>query len=172
MVGHYNIPSAVAEKNLLYIGNAGYRDTPSTLFAVKAGAEGDITPAEGEEASNGVVWSNLDAPTGNPSPLLYNGLLYLLSTRGGEISCLDAATGKIIYQEKIDKVAACVASPWAHEDKIYFLDEKGVTRVIRAGTEFEVLYQNSLNDKFWASVAVTKDAYLIKGVERLFCIAD
>ena len=172
MAGHYNIPSAVTEKDLLYIGNSGYRDIPSTLFAVKAGAKGDITPTEGEETSSGVLWSNLDAPSGNPSPLLHDGLLYTLTSRGGEISCIDALTGEIIYQEKVEKVSACWASPWIHEDKIYFYDEKGVTNVIRAGKAFEVLYQNTLDDKFWASVAVTKDAYLIKGVERLYCIGN
>lgn len=172
MAGHYNIPSAVVEKDLLFIGNAGRRDTPSTFFAIKAGAEGDITPAEGEETSSGVEWSNLNAPTGNPSPLLYNGLLYLMSSRGGELSCLDAATGAIIYQEKVDKTGSCWASPWAHEDKIYILDEKGVTSVIKAGTEFELLSQNNLDDKFWSSVAVAKDAYLFKGVKYLYCVKN
>lgn len=172
VAGHYNIPSGVTEKDLLYIGNSGHRDTPSTLFAVNAGAEGDITPTEGEETSSGVLWSNPDAPSGNPSPLLHDGLLYTLTSRGGEFSCIDALTGEIIYREKVEKVAACWASPWIHEDKIYFIDEKGVTNVIKAGREFELLHQNRLDDKFWASVAVTKDAYLIKGLERLYCIGN
>ncbi|MCK4745399.1 MAG: PQQ-binding-like beta-propeller repeat protein [Bacteroidales bacterium] len=168
--GHYIIPSAVADKNHLFIGNAGFRDTPGTFFAVKAGAEGDITPAEGELVSSGVVWSNMNAPTGNPSPLLYNGLLYILSSRGGNISCLDASSGKVIYKEKVEKVGACWASPWLHEDKIYFFDEKGVTSVIKAGRDFELLHQNTLDDKFWASVAITGDTYIIKGVEKMYCI--
>jgi outer membrane protein assembly factor BamB len=131
-----------------------------------------ITPAEGETTSSGVLWSNPDAPTSNPSPLLYEGLLYLVSNRGGEITCLDAANGDLVYQEKIDNVAACWASPWAHEDKIFFTDEKGVTQVLKAGRDFEVLHQNVLEDKVWASVAVTKDAYLLKGTGQIYCIAD
>lgn len=170
MAGRYNIPSAVAVKDYLYMGNAGFRDVPSTFFAVEAGAEGDISPAEGESSNESVVWSSQEAPTGNPSPLVYDGLVYLLSSRGGDLSCLDAATGEIIYQEKVDGVGACWASPWAHEDKIYFIDEQGVTSVVKAGREFELLYQNTLDDKFWASVAVTRDAYLLKGVERVYCI--
>ncbi|MEN8229284.1 MAG: PQQ-binding-like beta-propeller repeat protein [Bacteroidota bacterium] len=172
MAGHYNIPSAVGDNDYLYLGNEGRGDVPSTLFAVIAGAQGDITPAEGEEVSSGVVWSNLDAPLGNSSPLLHNGLLYTITTWGGELSCIDAATGEMIYREKIENVALCWTSLWIHEDKIYFFDEKGVTNVVKAGSAFEVLYQNRLDDKFWASVAVTKDAYLIKGVERLYCIGN
>jgi len=168
--GYYNIPSPVSKGDLLYLGNTARRNTPGTLFCVRAGAKGNITPAEGESSSKGVVWSNLDAPTSNPSPLLYEGLLYLLSNRGGELSCIDSETGELIYQEKIDNVAACWASPWAYEDKIFFTDEKGVTQVLQAGRTFLWLHQNELQDKIWASVAATKDSYLMKGTEKMYCV--
>ena len=172
MDGHYNIPSPTADRNLLFMGNAGHRDVPGTFFAIKAGSEGDITPDSGSLSSDGVIWFNPDAPIGSPSPLLYSGLIYMVSSRGGEITCLEAVTGEIIYQEKIEKVAACWASPWVHEDKILFMDEKGVTRVIRAGRDFELLHENKLDDRFWASVAVAGKAYLFKGDKRLYCIKN
>lgn len=169
--GFYNIPSPVPVQDLLYLGNAGFQDTPGTLFCVRAGAEGDITPPDGESTSSGVVWSNPDAPTENPNPLVYEGLLYVLSSRGGEFSCFDASTGEPVYQEKIPQVAACWASPWAYEDKVFFTDEKGVTQVLKAGRNFEVLHQNVLDDKIWTSVAATRDAWLMKGTEKIYCIA-
>jgi outer membrane protein assembly factor BamB len=113
-----------------------------------------------------------DAPSGNPSPVLYKGLLYVLSSRGGEFTCINPATGTIIYQEKVEKVGGSWATPWVYEDKIFFYDEKGVTSVIKTGKEFELLYQNKLEDKFWASIAVKDDALLIKGVEKLYCIRN
>lgn len=170
MDGHYIIPSPSSDKNHLFMGNAGYRDVPGTYFAIKAGAEGDITPDSGSLSSDGVTWFMPDAPIANPSPLLYNGLIYMVSSRGGEVTCLEAETGKIVYKEKIENVAGCWASPWAHNDKIFFLDEKGVTRVIKAGREFELLGENSLDDRFWASVAVADDAWLFKGDKKLYCI--
>jgi len=173
MGGHYNIPSPTADRNLLLMGNGGYRDVPGTFFAIKAGAEGDITPDSGSLSSDGVAWFNPDAAfLGNPSPLLYNGLVYLISSRGGEITCLDVETGEIIYKEKIEKVAACWASPWVNQNKIFFMDEKGVTRAFKAGREFELLHENKLDDRFWASVAVAGDAYLFKGDKRLYCIKN
>ena len=173
MDGHYNIPSPTADRDLLFMGNAGYRDTKGTFFAIEAGAEGDITPDSGSLASDGVAWFNPDAAfLGSPSPLLYNGLVYLISSRGGEVTCLEAETGAFVYQEKIDNVGACWASPWAHGDKIFFFDEKGVTKVIKAGREFELLGENTLDDRFWASVAVAGDAYLFKGDKKLYCIKN
>jgi hypothetical protein len=57
-----------------------------------------------------------------------------------------------------------------YNNKIYFYDEKGVAQIIQAGKEFKVLSQNSLKDKFWSSVAITDDAYIFKGVEKLYCV--
>jgi len=168
--GYYNIPSAVPGGDMLYIGNAGFRDTPGTLFAVKAGGEGDITPPEGETSGEWVAWSNPDAPTQNPTPLLYEGLLYVASSRGGTLTCIDAATGEQLYQERVDGVGACWASPWANEGKVLFFDENGKTSVVKAGPEYELLHQNELEGRFWASVAVKDDAYILKAVERLYCI--
>ena len=73
MDGHYNIPSPTADQNLIFMGNAGYRDVKGTYFAIKAGSEGDITPDSGQHTSAGVAWSNSDAAfLGSPSPLLYD----------------------------------------------------------------------------------------------------
>lgn len=168
--GHYNIPCPVADQDFLYLGNAPWRDTPGTFFCVKAGAKGDITPADGETTSSGVSWAILDAPMGSPSPLLHNGLIYLVSSRGGTVSCLDATSGEQVYQEKVEGVGACWASPWLYEDQVYFTDEKGTTRIFKAGPSFELVGENKLDDKFWSSVAITSDAYLMKGTEKLYCI--
>ncbi len=154
--------------NHIYFGNAGGRDKPGFFYSIKAGAEGDITPADSGLVSSGVEWTVRDAGISNPSPLLFNGLLYVLSGRGGELRCFDAATGELVYLEKIEKVAACWASPWTDGDKIYFYDERGVTQVVQAGKEFKVLSQNKLDDKFWASVAITEDAYVFRGVKKLY----
>jgi len=172
MGGEMSIPSPVYNNEEIYLGNAGSRDKKGVLYAVNAGAEGDITPADSGLVSEGVKWTFREAGISNPSPLLYNGHLYLVSGRGGELQCIDAATGAQVYKEKIDKVGACWASPWVYNNKIYFFDEKGITQVIQAGSQFKVLSQNSLKDKFWSSVAITDDAYIFKGVEKLYCVKN
>lgn len=170
MGGEMAIPSPVYDSEHIYLGNAGGRDKQGILYSIKAGAKGDITPADSGLISSGVEWTVREAGISNPSPLLYNGLLYLLTGGGGELSCLDATSGELVYKEKVENVGACWASPWACGDKICFYDEKGVTQVIQAGKEFKVLSPNTLDDKFWASVAITNDAYIFKGVKKLFCV--
>ena len=170
-VGSTNaIPGPVMDANTIYFGNAGGPGKDGPLFAVKAGAKGDITPVEGTLTNEFVIWADTLAGTANPSPVLYNGLIYLLASRGGEVSCFDATNGELVYKEKIAKVGACWATPWIYNDQLYFYDENGITHILKTGREFEELGTNSIDDKFWASVAVAGDAYIFKGVEKIYCV--
>jgi outer membrane protein assembly factor BamB len=54
MGGEMSIPSPVYDNENIYLGNAGGRETKGVLYAVKAGAEGDITPADSGLVSEGV----------------------------------------------------------------------------------------------------------------------
>jgi outer membrane protein assembly factor BamB len=168
--GQMAVSSPVYTNDHIYLGRSGDNSKPGVFFSVKAGAEGDITPKDSALVSSGVEWTLREAGISNGSPLLFNGLLYLVSGRSGELSCVEAATGELIYKEKIEKVGACWASPWMFDNKVYFYDEKGTTQVVQAGKDFKLLTPNTLNDKFWASVAFSSDAYILKGVKKIWCV--
>ncbi|MCK3683457.1 PQQ-binding-like beta-propeller repeat protein [Maribellus sp. YY47] len=163
------VASPVFDKEKIYVGLSGGPRDVGPLHAVKAGASGKLTPAY-KSSNEFVAWSDTLAGLCNPSPVLYNGLLYLIADRNGEVTCIDPETGEHVYKEKAGKVAACWASPWICNNQLYFYDEKGVTNIIKPGREFEVLGSNSIDDKFWASIAVTKDSYIFKGVKNIYCI--
>ncbi|MHC1704170.1 MAG: PQQ-binding-like beta-propeller repeat protein [Tenuifilaceae bacterium] len=169
--GMQSSPSPVADKENLYFGNADGRETKGKFFSIIAGAEGDISLEEGQTSNKWVKWSTTEAGLGNSSPLLLDGLIYAIGGRG-EIRCLNAADGKLNYKEKLAGVSACWASPWAYNNKIWFIDDKGITRVFRSGEKFEFLFENKLKDKIWASVAITKSGYIFKGVEKLYCVQE
>jgi outer membrane protein assembly factor BamB len=165
------IPSPVYDKEHIYLGKSGGPNKPGMLFSVKAGSKGDITPTDSGLVSDGVEWTLRATGVSNPSPLLLDGLIYLVSGRGGEIYCLDAVTGTQVYKEKMEKVGACWSSPWIFNNQIYFYDEKGNTNVLQAGKVFKVVSQsNRIDDKFWASVAITDDAYIFRGLKKLYCV--
>jgi outer membrane protein assembly factor BamB len=169
--GERSIPSPSAMEDMLFVGCPGGNKTKASLYAVKPGATGDISLMNGTSSNEFITWSIQDAPTGNPSPLLYNGYLYIVSSRGGEFSCIDASSGALVYKKKIDGVQACWSSPWVVNGIINFYDERGITRQVKAGPQFELLPdQNKLSDKFWASIAVQDDKYVFKGVKKLYCI--
>jgi hypothetical protein len=111
----------------------------------------------------------MESGLGNPTPLLYKDHLYVIGGRG-EINVLDAATGTLKYQKRINGISVW-ATPWANNNIIYFLDEKGTVRAFKAGDTFEQVAENKLEgSKFWPSVTIAGDKYIFKGAEMLYCI--
>jgi outer membrane protein assembly factor BamB len=169
--GPMNMVSAtpVANENLLYVG-AGSPYGNSPLWAIKAGSAGDITLKPGETSSANIAWSSTKAGPPLASPLLYQDYLYIVMNQGGILLCLDAKTGKEIYKERLKRAKGFTSSPWAHDGKLYCLDEDGQTFVVRSGPKFELLGKNELKDMFWSTPAVAHDAIYLRGADRLYCI--
>lgn len=140
------------------------------LFAVRAGATGDITLKAGETANASVAWSQPRSGPEEASPLAYQGYVYILRKNGGIVTCLDARTGKQVYQTRIPEARSFWASPWAAGGKIFCLDDGGTTHVLQAGPEFQVLGKNSLEETSWASPAVAGGAVFLRSVDHLYCI--
>ena len=171
MGGGRNITSPTAEGDMIFVGNEKRSNGGGTLFGIKAGASGDISLKEGESSNNWVVWSIPESGIAMATPLVYEGLLYMVDRNRGQILCIEAATGNVVYPgTKITGAKAFWASPWAFEGKIYCLEEKGTTHVIQAGREFKELGKNKLDDIFWASTAIAKSSYIFRGEKGIYCI--
>jgi outer membrane protein assembly factor BamB len=171
MGGGRNITSPTAEGDMIFVGNEKRSNGGGTLFGIKAGASGDISLKEGESSNDYVVWSVPESGIAMATPLVYEGLLYMVDRNRGQILCLEAATGNVVYPgTKITGAKAFWASPWAFDGKIYCLEEKGTTHVIQAGREFKELGKNKLNDIFWASTAIANGSYIFRGEKGIYCV--
>lgn len=143
-----------------------------TLAAVRVGAKGVVTIPTGKEENAAVAWSLPLNSYRVASPLLYKDCLYLLEQGSGVIRCVDATTGKLHYQKRLPQSIGTYASPLGAAGRVYCLDQKGLTVVLRAGPEFEILASNQLEDgTFGASAAVTGDRLLLRGSRHLYCIS-
>ncbi len=160
--------SPVADGERLYVGaNGPFSNGP--LYAVRAGARGDITPKPGERSSAGLAWLRTGSNLSLASPLVCGGHLYVLGARS--LSCYDARTGEPRYvKERLPGARNCTASPWAYDGKVFCLDEDGQTFVVRAGPAFQLLGKNRLDEMCWATPAVCGGALFLRGVEHLYCI--
>jgi hypothetical protein len=140
------------------------------LFGIKAGASGDISLKEGEDSNDYVAWNMKESGIAMASPLVYNGLLYIIS-RQGFLICCEAATGMLAYPKtRIPGARVFWASPWAFDGKIYCLEEKGTTYVLQAGREFKVLGENKLDDVFFSTTAIAKNSYVFRGEKGIYCV--
>lgn len=159
-----------ADENMLYLGAGGPFGT-APLFAIRAGASGDLTLKKGQTSSAGIAWSRTQAGPSMASPLLYEGYLYILEHNGGMISCYDAKTGEPAYRkQRLPQAKGFTSSPWAHDGKIFCLDDSGQTFIVKAGPKYELLGKNEIKEMFWSSPALAGGAIYLRGVENLYCI--
>ena len=147
------IPLPVQQRDIVFV-MSGYRDPK--LMAVRLGRTGDLT------GTDAVVWEATRGLSYTPSPVLHDGKLYLL-TDNGQVSCVDAATGKPYYQQaRLPMPYNFKASPIAAGGRLYLASEEGDVILLSLGERFEVVRTNTLTDQsFIASpVVVGNDLYL------------
>jgi hypothetical protein len=106
-----------------------------------------------------VAWRLTKGAPHNPSPLLVDDSLYLVSDKG-VATCLNASTGEQRWQERIGGDFS--ASPLFADGKIYLQSEAGEGIVLRPGPTFEELGRNALREKSLASYAVGDGAIFIR----------
>lgn len=166
------IPTPCAGGGLLYVSSGYVGDKLRPLYAIRPGAHGDITLKTGETRNEFIAWSDPVGGPYNPSPLFFEGRVYVLYDRG-LVSCYEAQTGRVLYDRaRLPGGFAFTASPWAAGGNIFCLNEDGVCYVLRAGDTFELLHTNRLaeDDMGMATPALAGDRLLIRTAARLYCL--
>jgi outer membrane protein assembly factor BamB len=99
-----------------------------------------------------------------PSPLLHDGVLYILKHNTGVLSALDAATGKVHYgPARLEGIEGVYASPVSAAGRVYVAGRNGATAVLAAGPVLKVLALNRLDDGFETSPAVVGREIYLRG---------
>lgn len=166
------IPTPFTHNDLLYVCSGHVMGKAKPIVAVKPGAQGDITPDKGSDKSSFVAWRQKAAAPYQPTPVLYQDRIYVLLDTG-LMACYDAGNGTELFgKTRIPNGRSFTASPWAFDGKIFCLNEDGVTFVIRASEEFELLYENKLaeDDMCLATPAPVSNKLLIRTSARVYCL--
>ncbi len=141
------------------------RSARNALLAVRHGGRGDLT------ATN-VVWHMQKFLPNVPSPLYYEGVLYLIK-EGGVLTSLNPATGAILKQDRLTAALGQYwSSPVAADGKIYMASEEGKVTVLKAGAQWEVLATNNLDDVVFATPAIAGDRMYWRTRSALYCFAN
>lgn len=159
--------SATADDERLYFGNSGPMSI-GPLYAVKAGGAGDISPKRGELKSDFLVWTVRGAGPGMSSPVVHDGLLYVINSVG--LSCYDAGTGQRVWRQRLAEVKYPCASLLIADGKLLVIDEAGTALVLQAGREYKLLATNVLDDTIWASPAISGKSLYLRGVKAMYCV--
>jgi outer membrane protein assembly factor BamB len=149
---------------------ASGRGPERPIFVVRAGARGDLTLPEGKTTSDAVVWSRMGRGSYMPTPLIYDGILYVLSNNG-VLDAYDFQTGEEIYRQRLPLVGSGFsASPVAADGKIYLANEDGEVLVIAAGRKFSHLATNSMGELVMATPAMSEGVIYVRSSQSLFAV--
>ncbi|MEQ8788485.1 MAG: PQQ-binding-like beta-propeller repeat protein [Pirellulaceae bacterium] len=159
---------------LLYVSSGYVLDRQKPIFAIRPGAEGDISLQDDETTNESIAWSQPAAAPYNPSTLVYGDSLFVLYDRGF-YAVFDAKTGEPqVELTRIPGGRSFTASPWAYGGKVFCLNEFGETFVFDAADNFKPLPTNKLpaDEMYMSTPAIAGDRLLVRSSKRLYCLAD
>lgn len=129
-----------------------------------------IRPAAGEGDAAEIAWSYPHGVPECPSPLFYEGRIYLVKN-GGLVTCLDARTGALEFQERLDARGPWYSSPVAAGGCVYAASARGVVTVFEAAGELRVKGQVDLGERIMATPALSAGVVYVRTESRLLAFA-
>ena len=161
-------PTPVFAEDLFVVVSGRAPERP--IFVVRPNAHGDLTLAEGKRSSESIVWSLTGRGSYMPTPLVYNGTLYVLANNG-LFDAYNLKTGVEIYRQRLPTVGSGFsASPVAADGKIYLSNEDGEMLVVSAGDKFAHIATNSMGELLMATPALSEGAMYVRSSSSLFAI--
>ena len=128
-----------------------------------------VAPPEDDGVEPRVVWKMEKRAPNMSSPVFFEGRLTLVAD-GGVVSRLDAATGAMLWQERVG--GPYCASLLHVPGRVYLFDREGLGTVLSDGPAFEILSQNRLDAGCMASPAVCGDSLVLRTTESLYRIEE
>jgi outer membrane protein assembly factor BamB len=137
---------------------------------VKPGARGDLTLAKDQTSSGQIAWSKTGRGSYMPTPLAYQGILYVLANNG-VFDAYEITTGKELYRQRLPLIGSGYsASPVAADGKIYLSNEDGEMLVVQVGETFRHLATNSMGELLMATPALSEGVMYVRGSHTLFAL--
>jgi outer membrane protein assembly factor BamB len=128
------------------------------LLAVRVDGQGDVTDTH-------VAWKTDAMVAKTASPILIDGLFYMVSDEG-MLTCLEPATGKQVWRQRLGGNYS--ASPIYADGRMFFFSQQGKTSIIKPGGTFEPTGTNTLGSGFMASPAVSGKALFLRSKTHLY----
>jgi outer membrane protein assembly factor BamB len=178
-----SIPQPFSANGLLYVTSGYVGDAVRPVFAIRPGAQGDITLQAGQASNDAVVWYQDRAGPYHPTPLVYGDYYFTLLDQGF-YTVHDAHTGEeqyyseqqVLNQEVRRRVAVgaggFTASPWAYNGKIFVLSEEGSAYVIDPADDFTVVGSNDLGEVAMSSPAIARGSLFIRTRSHLWRLSE
>lgn len=152
------VASLVYQHDLLFV-TGGFPERH--IMAINPTGNGNVTKTN-------VVWHHLRSGVSYvPSPVAV-GDYFLVAADDGVGTCFEAKTGKVVWQKRL--AGHYSGSLLTSNGLVYFLDDDGVTKIVKPGPELEIVATNEIGDGCSSSPAASDGQLFIRGEEYLWCI--
>jgi len=133
----------------------------SVLLAIRPDGSGNVTETH-------IAWKDTKGAPYVPSMIVADDFL-LSVNRGGTAFCYEAASGEVLWQQKLGRHHA---SPVLVEGRIFLINDNGQVNVIKPGRKFECVATYELGESCYASPAISEGRVFLRGFKHLFCIGE
>jgi outer membrane protein assembly factor BamB len=102
--------------------------------------------------------------------VIHDGLLYS-ATDQGILTALETATGKVVYEQRLNHEGTTYPSLSLAGNRLYASSDGGTSVVLEPGREFKVLARNKL-EAFRSSLVFEGKRVYARTQKHLYCIGE
>jgi outer membrane protein assembly factor BamB len=166
--GDIPVPTPVVAQGFAYFTSGHGNSRP--MRAIRLAAKGDITPSEVGATNAAIAWAHARQGNYMQTPIVVGDRVYGCLDNG-VLTCFDAQTGAISYNERIGSGSeGFTASPVSDGRHLFFPSEVGNVYVVPADGKFSVTATNKLNETCMASPAISDGTLFFRARDRLMAI--
>ena len=140
---------------------AVFQRAQNAVLALKPSSRGQLS-------ESAVAWKYQRGVPYVATPILDNNILWMVKD-GGIVTKLDAASGRVLQEERVPGIGNYFASPVAGDGKVYFAGEQGMVSVVANQPEWKVLSSRAFHEKIYATPVIDRDRILIRTEQALYC---
>jgi outer membrane protein assembly factor BamB len=163
------IGTPVSGNGLVYV-TGGYPPV-RPIYAIRPGAEGDISLQKGQESNQSIAWSNMTEGTYIPTPLLYDGYLFTLNVNG-VLSAYDPQSGRRAFRGRVGTGGAFSASPVGADGRLYIASEDGEVYVISATPDMKQIAKNDMKEVIMSTPAISDGLIIVRTMGHLYGVGQ
>ena len=166
--GDIPVPTPIFANGLIYLTSAHGNQRP--MRAIRPDASGDITAPNPGDTNAAIAWVHPRQGNYMQTPIVVSNRVFAC-TDGGLVTCFDAASGKIIYSERLTgPTQGYTASPVSDGRNLYFPGETGKVLVVPVSDKFSTVATNDLGEICMATPAITDGALVFRTRGKLIAI--
>jgi outer membrane protein assembly factor BamB len=140
---------------------AFFQRAQNAVLALKPSGRGELSASD-------VVWKYQRGVPYVSTPVVDRGILWMVKD-GGIVTKLEAATGRMLQEERAAGLGGYYASPVAGDGKVFFASEQGVVSVIANEREWKLISSHNFHEKIYATPVLDGNRIYIRTEKALYC---